>query len=116
MHAIYRVSIGDKVVLVTLSLALTLLQARIILTGITIKMKANIHPDYHEITIKLTNGEEIKTRSTYGKPGAVLQLDVDINTHPAWTGGGAGTINEKAGKVAKFNQRFAGINFDDDDS
>ncbi|MCH2037195.1 MAG: 50S ribosomal protein L31 [Rickettsiales bacterium] len=78
-------------------------------------MKADIHPDYHEIIVKLTNGDEIKTRSTYGKAGDVLQLDVDINTHPAWTGAGGVAINEKAGKVAKFNERFAGISFGDDE-
>lgn len=71
-------------------------------------MKADIHPDYHEITIKMTNGESFKTRSTYGKKGTSLQLDVDVNTHPAWTGSGS-FINEKAGKVAKFNNKFGSL-------
>lgn len=71
-------------------------------------MKEGIHPDYHEITVKMTNGESFTTYSTYGKKGDVLQLDVDPNTHPAWTGGGA-FVNEKVGKVAKFNQRFGAI-------
>jgi len=71
-------------------------------------MKKDIHPDYHNITVKMANGETFETRSTYGKEGDVLQLDVDINTHPAWTGGGS-FLNEKAGKVAKFNERFAGL-------
>ncbi len=71
-------------------------------------MKANIHPDYHTITVKGTNGDTFETRSTYGKEGAVLQLDVDTTTHPAWTGGGA-YINEKAGKVAKFSSKFGSI-------
>ena len=51
-------------------------------------MQANIHPDYHEITVVMTNGKKFTTRSTYGKAGDTLQLDIDINTHPAWTGGG----------------------------
>ena len=71
-------------------------------------MKANIHPDYHEITVKMVNGDTFKTYSTYGKPGDTLALDIDPTTHPAWTGGGA-QINQQAGKVAKFNERFAGI-------
>ncbi len=71
-------------------------------------MKANIHPDYHEITVRLTNGESFKTFSTYGKEGDTLQLDVDTNTHPAWTGGGA-FVNENVGKVAKFNNKFGSI-------
>jgi large subunit ribosomal protein L31 len=73
-------------------------------------MKPNIHPDYHEITVKMTNGKSFKTRSTYGKEGDVYQLDVDINTHPAWTGGTA-ALNEKAGRVADFNKRFGNISF-----
>ncbi len=73
-------------------------------------MKANIHPDYHEITVKLTNGETFVTKSTYGKKGDVLQLDVDTTTHPAWTGGTA-KLNENEGQVAKFNNKFAGLSF-----
>jgi large subunit ribosomal protein L31 len=73
-------------------------------------MKPDIHPDYHEITVKLTNGESFTTRSTYGKKGDVLQLDIDPTTHPAWTGGKA-FINEKAGRVARFNDKFGGMNF-----
>ena len=49
-------------------------------------MKKDIHPDYHEITIVMTDGSEHKTRSTWGKPGDVLKLDIDPKTHPAWTG------------------------------
>ena len=73
-------------------------------------MKQDIHPDYHEITVKMTNGKTFKTRSTYGKEGDTLQLDIDINTHPAWTGGGA-VLNKKAGRVADFNKKFGGISF-----
>ena len=29
-------------------------------------MKKDIHPDYHEITIQMTDGSEFKTRSTFG--------------------------------------------------
>ncbi len=71
-------------------------------------MKANIHPDYHEITVKMTDGTTFTTRSTYGKKGDVLTLDVDSKSHPAWTGGGM-LINQKAGKVARFNNRFGSI-------
>ena len=51
-------------------------------------MKKEIHPDYHEITVVLTDGSEFKTRSTYGSAGDTLRLDIDPKTHPAWTGGG----------------------------
>ncbi len=71
-------------------------------------MKPNVHPDYHEIIVKMTNGKTFTTRSTYGQKGDTLQLDVDPNTHPAWTGGG-GFVNEKAGKVAEFNKKFGNL-------
>lgn len=73
-------------------------------------MKPNIHPDYHDITIVFTDGTEVKTRSTYGKPGGRLQLDVDIKTHPAWTKGG-NVVNANAGSIAKFNSKFGNLSF-----
>jgi large subunit ribosomal protein L31 len=50
-------------------------------------MKADIHPEYHLIEIKMTNGTTYKTRSTYGKEGDTLSLEIDPTVHPAWTGG-----------------------------
>lgn len=58
-------------------------------------MKADIHPDYHEITVAMTDGTKFKTRSTYGKAGDTLQLDVDPKTHPAWNKDSTG-VNENA--------------------
>ncbi len=71
-------------------------------------MKEGIHPEYHSIKVVMTDGSSFETRSTYGKEGDTLQLDVDPKTHPAWTGGG-GHINENASQVAKFNKRFGGF-------
>jgi large subunit ribosomal protein L31 len=50
-------------------------------------MKAEIHPDYHTITVVMTDGTEYQTRSTWGKAGDKLNLDIDSKSHPAWTGG-----------------------------
>jgi len=50
-------------------------------------MKAEIHPDYHTIKVVMTDGTEYLTRSTYGKEGDTLNLDIDSKSHPAWTGG-----------------------------
>lgn len=71
-------------------------------------MKADIHPDYHWITVTLTDGTSYRTRSTYGKPEAVLNLDIDPRTHPAWTGG-SNTLLDRGGRVSKFNARFGGF-------
>ncbi len=49
-------------------------------------MKKDVHPDYHEITVQMTDGTTYKTRSTWGAAGDTLKLDVDPKTHPAWTG------------------------------
>jgi large subunit ribosomal protein L31 len=68
-------------------------------------MKKDIHPDYHEITIVMTDGTKFQTRSTYGKAGDTLQLDVDPKSHPAWTGAGQKLV-DTAGQISKFNKRF----------
>jgi large subunit ribosomal protein L31 len=69
-------------------------------------MKDKIHPDYHEITVVMTDGTTYKTRSTYGKPGETLNLEIDSRSHPAWTGG-AQKLSE-GGQLARFNKRFQG--------
>jgi large subunit ribosomal protein L31 len=71
-------------------------------------MKADIHPDYHEINIVMTDGSGYTTRSTYGKKGETLRLDIDTKSHPAWTGGQQ-RLNEQGGQVARFNKRFGGF-------
>ncbi len=67
-------------------------------------MKEGIHPDYHEITVVQTDGTEFKTRSTWGKEGDVMRLDVDPKSHPAWSGG-QDVVVEK-GQLSKFEKRF----------
>ena len=71
-------------------------------------MKKDVHPDYHEINVVMTDGTEYKTRSTWGKEGDTLKLDVDPLTHPAWTGGGTHLV-DTGGQVARFNNRFKGF-------
>jgi len=70
-------------------------------------MKEKIHPDYHEINIVMTDGTSYKTRSTYGKAGDTLRLDIDSKSHPAWTGGQQRLVD--GGQLARFNKRFSGF-------
>lgn len=70
-------------------------------------MKKDIHPDYHEITIIMTDGTEFKTRSTWGKAGDTMRLDIDPKSHPAWTG--IHRLLDTAGQLAKFKGRFGGL-------
>ena len=71
-------------------------------------MKQDIHPEYHTITVVMTDGTSFQTRSTWGKEGDKMSLDIDPLSHPAWTGGG-GRLVDSAGQVAKFAKRFGGI-------
>jgi large subunit ribosomal protein L31 len=75
-------------------------------TGI-FTMKKDIHPDYHMIKVIMTDGTEYETRSTMGKEGDVIRLDIDPKSHPAWTG--QHRIVDSGGQVARFNKRFAGL-------
>jgi large subunit ribosomal protein L31 len=68
-------------------------------------MKDGIHPDYHEITVMMTDGTSYKTRSTYGKEGDTLRLEIDPKSHPAWTGG-QHRLLDTGGQLARFNRRF----------
>lgn len=71
-------------------------------------MKPGIHPDYHMITVQMTDGSTFQTRSTWGKEGDVMQLDIDPLAHPAWTGGNSKLL-DAGGQVARFNKRFGGL-------
>ena len=42
-------------------------------------MKTDIHPEYHEITVVMTDGTTYQTRSTWGSPGDTMKLDIDPN-------------------------------------
>ena len=70
-------------------------------------MKKKIHPDYHDITVQMTDGSTYVTRSTWGSKGDTLRLDIDPKTHPAWTG--QHRLVDSAGQVAKFNKRFSNL-------
>jgi large subunit ribosomal protein L31 len=70
-------------------------------------MKEKIHPDYHEITVVMTDGTSFKTRSTWGKPGETINLEVDPKSHPAWTG--VHRLSESGGQLAKFKKRFQNL-------
>lgn len=55
----------------------------------------------------MTDGTEYETRSTWGKEGDSMRLDIDPLSHPVWTGGHQRLM--KAGQLDKFNKRFSGL-------
>ena len=71
-------------------------------------MKEGIHPDYHMINVVMTDGTKFQTRSTYGKSGDTLSLDIDPKSHPAWTGGAAQTL-DRGGRLSRFKDKFKGF-------
>ena len=71
-------------------------------------MKKDIHPDYHFITVVMTDGTTYQTRSTYAKDGATLNLDIDPSTHPAWTGGHPALL-DRGGRVSRFTNKYGGF-------
>jgi large subunit ribosomal protein L31 len=73
-----------------------------------IVMREKIHPDYHMIKVVMTDGTQYETRSTWGTEGAVMNLDIDPTSHPAWTGGNQQML-DRGGRVSKFNKRFSGL-------
>jgi large subunit ribosomal protein L31 len=69
-------------------------------------MKPEIHPAYHTITVKMTDGSEFTTRTTWGKKGDVLHLDIDPKSHPAWTGGHQQLL-DRGGRLSRFQKKFS---------
>ena len=67
-------------------------------------MKEKTHPDYHKITVVMTDGTTFDTKSTWGKEGASMRLDIDPKTHPAWTG--VRQSIDRGGRVQRFKDRF----------
>jgi large subunit ribosomal protein L31 len=65
-------------------------------------MKAGIHPDYQEIAVSCTCGNQFKTRSTIGQD---LQVEVCSACHPFYTG--KQKIVDTGGRVDKFRKKYA---------
>jgi large subunit ribosomal protein L31 len=76
--------------------------------GTNIAMKSDTHPDYHLVKVIMTDGTEFTTRTTWGKPGDTLHLDVDPKSHPAWTGGQQQLL-DRGGRLSRFQKKFSGF-------
>ena len=70
-------------------------------------MKKGIHPNYHNIKVVMTDGSNFETRSTWGKEGDSLKLDIDPKSHPAWIGGSQKVLDK--GRVSKFFKKFKNL-------
>ena len=63
-------------------------------------MKADIHPNYVEATIKCACGAEYKTRSTKGD----MNVEICSACHPFYTG--TQKIIDSAGRVDRFKKKY----------
>ena len=70
-------------------------------------MKKKKHPNYHKIKVVMTDGTHFETRSTWGKEGETMKLDIDSKSHSAWTGGSQKILDK--GRVSKFNKKFKNL-------
>jgi large subunit ribosomal protein L31 len=73
-----------------------------------IAMKSDTHPDYHVVKVVMTDGTEFTTRTTWGKAGDTLHLDVDPKSHPAWTGGQQQLL-DRGGRLSRFQKKYSGF-------
>ena len=80
-------------------------------------MKSDIHPDYAAVVFRdLASGETFLTRSTVksdktidldGVTYPVIDVEISSASHPFYTG--KQRIMDSAGRVEKFNSRYAGF-------
>ncbi len=73
-------------------------------------MRSGIHPQYHQIDVRMTDGTVVQMKTTWGKEGDTMNLEIDPLSHPAWTGGGT-RILDTGGRVSKFKNKYAGLGF-----
>jgi len=74
------------------------------------KTKKKIHPNYHNIKVEMTDGTQFETKSTWGKEGEILKLEIDPKSHSAWTGGKQKLMDK--GRISKFNKKFQNFKTD----
>ncbi|AHF05122.1 50S ribosomal protein L31 [Marichromatium gracile] len=66
-------------------------------------MKEGIHPEYAEVKVVCSCGNEFATRSTLGND--VMQVEVCSACHPFYTG--KQKVIDTGGRVDKFRRRYA---------
>jgi large subunit ribosomal protein L31 len=64
-------------------------------------MKANIHPDYHEVSVVCACGSKFKTRSTHRGD---IHVEICSQCHPFFTG--KQKLIDTAGRVERFQRKY----------
>lgn len=68
-------------------------------------MKQGIHPNYHEITVTCSCGNQFVTKSAMAKDS--FNIEVCSVCHPFYTG--QQKIVDTTGRVDKFNNKFGNL-------
>jgi len=68
-------------------------------------MKADIHPNYHEVKITCSCGKVFETRSAMAKQE--MHIEVCSECHPFYTG--QQKIVDTAGRVERFRQKYGNV-------
>ena len=71
---------------------------------------ATNHPDYHFITVQMTDGTTYQTPLDLRQGRRHARAGHRPETHPAWTGASQALL-DRGGRVSRFNNRFAGMSF-----
>ena len=73
------------------------------------KKDPDLHPDYHQIKVKMTDGTEFVTYSTYGKEGRRAasrhRSRRRIRPGPA----AISAFMDRGGRLSRFKKKFEGI-------
>ena len=68
-------------------------------------MKADTHPNYHDVAVTCSCGNTFTTKSTMAKD--TFHIEVCAACHPFYTG--KQKIVDTAGRVERFNQKFGAM-------
>ncbi len=67
-------------------------------------MKADIHPEYHQITAVCACGNEVE----FGSVNNEMKVEICSACHPFFTG--KQKLIDTAGRIEKFNKKYAKFN------
>ena len=68
-------------------------------------MKAEIHPEYHDIQVQCACGHTFDTRSTADK----IHVEICSNCHPFYTG--TQKFVDTAGRIERFRKKYENTNY-----
>ena len=68
-------------------------------------MKQGIHPDYHDVSVTCSCGNQFVTKSAMAKEA--FNIEVCSECHPFYTG--KQKIVDTAGRVERFRQKYGSV-------